>query len=153
MLTLNTLFELSLNKLSKRKRVFSISEKLPSGGIENWVQWEIIEALEDAGYHTELKDKVKKGCDILVNNEVGIELRTASNGRISWLEKAIEQHPNARFYLFTCLNREGSNAKEIFEKSLMSKGFSFKSAYLNPNMIIVVAEKSDNSTSLGASKN
>jgi DUF971 family protein len=141
MLTLDDFYNLAFKKLSIRKNVFDISQSLPAGGIENWVQWELIEALKDAGHRTELKGKVEKGCDIIVNNERYVELRTASNGYIGNLKNAIEKHPNANLYLFTYLNREGSDAKTLFESYLETSGFVYKSGSLTPSMVMTVAER------------
>jgi len=140
MLTLDDFNNLAFKKLSIRKNVFNISQSLPAGGIENWVQWELIEALKDAGHKIELKGKVEKGCDIIVDDERYVEIRTASNGYIGSLKNAIEKHPKANLYLFTYLNREGSDAKKLFESYLENMGFIYKSASLTPSMVLTVAE-------------
>jgi len=139
---MNKLFEIAIKKFSKRNNVFLLSEGRPSGGLENWLQWELIEALEDEGFRTDLKGKVAKGCDIIVDNEIGVELRAASDGNLNYLEKATKDHPNANLYLFTFWNRKGANTQEIFEKYLSNEGFLFLSAPLTPSMILLVAERS-----------
>ena len=138
---LDDFYNLAFKKLSIRKNVFNISQSLPAGGIENWVQWELIEALKDAGHKIELKGKVEKGCDIIVNDERYVELRMASNGYIGYLKNAIEKHPNANLYLFTYFNREGSDAKKLFESYLETNGFIYKSGSLTPSMEMIVAER------------
>jgi len=141
MLTLDDFNNLAFKKLSMRKNVFNISQSLPAGGIENWVQWEIIEALNDAGHKTELKGKVAIGCDIIVDDEIYLEIRTASNGYIGWLINAIEKHHNANLYLFTYFNREGSDAKKRFESYLETNSFIHKSGNLTPSMVMTVAKR------------
>ena len=140
MLIMNKLFDLAFDKLSKRRRIFQISERIPKGGIENWLQWELMEALENAGYQTELRGKIARGCDIIVDNRVGIELRAASDGNIGYLIEALIDHPNADLYLFTFLNREDSLAREQLEKSLMDNDMKIKSELLTPTTVLIVAE-------------
>jgi hypothetical protein len=143
---MNKLFEISIERLLKRKQILKMSEKIPNGGLENWLQWELMEALEDAGYKTALKGKVAQwGCDIIVDDEVGIELRTASVGNINWLTNAIDKHPKAHLYLFTFLNRDNSMAREIFERTITELGFIYKSDSLTSNTILLVAKRAQDS--------
>ncbi len=51
--------------------------KWATTGIEHWVQTELIVAFTDRDYNVTTTGKVKRQCDLLVNN-IGVELRTAT---------------------------------------------------------------------------
>lgn len=138
MLTLNELFEIAYKKLSSRSRIFDISNNKIRGNIENWVQWELIEALEESGYNTELKGKIAKDCDIIIDNSIGIEIRTSPSGKLGYLEKAFLHKTD--FYLFTFLNRSGSDAKRLFEEIISKYTNKFESGNLTPQNVLLVAE-------------
>ena len=139
MLTLNTLYGIAYRKLALRSRIFDISNDKIRGNIENWVQWEIIEALEESGYKTELRGKIAKDCDIIVNDSIGIEIRTSPSGKLGYLEKAFLH--NTDFYLFTFFNRPGSDAKRLFEEKVKKYTIKFKSGDLTTRNVLLVAER------------
>jgi hypothetical protein len=137
-LTLEELYEIAYDRLSSRQRIFALAEEKISGNIENWVQWELIEALEDRGFKTSVKGKILKDCDIIVDHNIGIELRTSPSGNLLFLEKAFKHKTD--FYVFTFLNRQLSDAKQIFEKRIFTYSDKFISGCINPQHVLLVAE-------------
>ncbi len=143
MVTLLVLYSIAHKKLSKRQSVFHLAEKMPQGNMENWVQWELIEAFEENGVNVRLKGKQAYDCDLIIENgvDVGLEIRTAPNGRLSHLEKAFTDHDGSHFYLFTCLNRFDSNAKSLFEERVRHYTTKYMVGDISPTHFLLVAER------------
>jgi hypothetical protein len=99
------LFEVAYHHFLRKLEYLKIfkKQKFSHGGwgIENWFQNELLFAWESAGFAVEVKGKMKKDADLIVNN-IGVELRTSK--RVQSFKKhrvsVFSQHPKADLYVF-----------------------------------------------------
>ena len=109
-----------------------------AAGSEGWFQFVVLDALLRKGYSIVMKGKVKRHCDIIVN-DVGIELRTELRKTQNpyWFVNCLRVHPKADCYMF--LTR--TMLKERLLKYLEENGYAEMHKELNSRWMLWLVKK------------
>ena len=113
-------------------------------GYEHWAQTEMIVALIDRNYHVITEGKVKRGCDLIIDNSTYLEIRvaTASNARNKgrpWLIDSMIMHPIANMYLF--VSPMMPELRDQLTSYCENNNLSFKEKSLNETWSVMVAAR------------
>jgi len=146
LISADKILDASFETFVGRTHLFDVlgQRRFKSTGFEHWVQTEMIIALTDRNYSVTTERKVRKECDLIIDNSTYLEIRVATtsdarNKGRSWLIDSMEVHPGANMYLFVSpMTQELRNQLTSYCEN---HNISFKEKHLDETWSVMVASR------------